>query len=443
MSQLHALPDNIYLHVASGETILEASLKGAIPHVHACGGTAHCSTCWVQVQKKYCSIKNWMAVIMSAMYMRSIFFYCLLIAAFPSHAQENALPVEAPFYTLLLVGDAGEPQLKGKDDNLLLLRHYLQLAGENSSVVFLGDNIYPAGLPGLGAKDRLFSESKLVAQLKALESYRGEVFFIPGNHDWDRGGRRGWEKVKIQERFVEEYLQNGNTFLPDMGCPGPVEVNLNDSITLVVIDTQWFLHPWDKPDETSDCQVADWSEVLIQLHDVLDRNKHKKVVVVSHHPMYSAGSHMGHSTWKDHIFPLTNLNNYLYFPLPVVGSLYPLYRRFFGDIQDIPNPKYQQMRKCLMEVFKSHSDIVHAAGHEHALQYFFKDSVHYVVSGSGSKETPVSKVDDAFALSHHGFGQLKYFRNGSVWLEFYIPDGTTDTGTLVYKKQLSDKPFKP
>ena len=39
------------LEVTPGETLLEASLKAGIDHLHACGGQAKCSTCRILVQK--------------------------------------------------------------------------------------------------------------------------------------------------------------------------------------------------------------------------------------------------------------------------------------------------------------------------------------------------------------------------------------------------------
>src|SRR5437868_12032784 len=43
-----------------GETILQASLRAAIPHAHACGGLARCSTCRVQVVEglDHCAARN-------------------------------------------------------------------------------------------------------------------------------------------------------------------------------------------------------------------------------------------------------------------------------------------------------------------------------------------------------------------------------------------------
>jgi adenylate cyclase len=49
MAFLFALPDNKHFEMLPGETILAANLRHGIPHVHACGGQARCSTCRVLV----------------------------------------------------------------------------------------------------------------------------------------------------------------------------------------------------------------------------------------------------------------------------------------------------------------------------------------------------------------------------------------------------------
>lgn len=49
MFPLTLLPDDRTLTVAADETILAATLRQGVPHVHACGGQAQCSTCRVQV----------------------------------------------------------------------------------------------------------------------------------------------------------------------------------------------------------------------------------------------------------------------------------------------------------------------------------------------------------------------------------------------------------
>jgi len=49
MPQATFLIDDRVVPVASGETLLHASLRAGIPHAHACGGHARCSTCRVSV----------------------------------------------------------------------------------------------------------------------------------------------------------------------------------------------------------------------------------------------------------------------------------------------------------------------------------------------------------------------------------------------------------
>jgi adenylate cyclase len=53
-------PDGRKVEAGEGETILSASLKAGIPHAHACGGNARCSTCRVLVTGglQFCAPRN-------------------------------------------------------------------------------------------------------------------------------------------------------------------------------------------------------------------------------------------------------------------------------------------------------------------------------------------------------------------------------------------------
>jgi len=57
MHKIACLPDDAQLSIEAGETILEASLRAGVPHAHACGGRARCSTCriWILEGLEYCS----------------------------------------------------------------------------------------------------------------------------------------------------------------------------------------------------------------------------------------------------------------------------------------------------------------------------------------------------------------------------------------------------
>jgi hypothetical protein len=214
-------------------------------------------------------------------------------------------------------------------------------------------------------------------------------------------------------------------------------VPLGDDLLLIVLDTHWFIHAWDKPGEDSDCDAKTADQVLIQLDDIIKRNMHKKILVTSHHPMYTYGSHGGHYTAKQHFFPLTDLHKDLFIPLPIIGSIYPLYRTLLGDPQDTPHPRFRLMRRALINIFQQHPSIIHAAGHEHTLQHIVRDSLNFIVSGAGCKQSHVANGRYAsFADIGEGFGKLKYYTNGEVWLEFWKPAGRSPEGNRVYVQKL-------
>jgi len=60
MPVLLVLPDHQTVPIAEGQPMLQATLQHGIPHVHACGGQAKCSTCRVVVLQglEYCSPRN-------------------------------------------------------------------------------------------------------------------------------------------------------------------------------------------------------------------------------------------------------------------------------------------------------------------------------------------------------------------------------------------------
>lgn len=358
----------------------------------------------------------------------------------------NIQPVSADStlaYSVFLIGDVGAPDLIQQEPTLKLLQSQLEKSDSNSTVIFLGDNIYPKGLPDSGYAARKEAEQFLIEQMKIADHYAGKVVFIPGNHDWDRSGRQGWKRVQNQAKFIESYLNRGDVYFPKDGCPGPVEIPLSDELVLIVLDTEWFLHPWEKPGEDSDCDAKTADQILIQLEDIVRRNASKKILVTSHHPMYTYGSHGGVYTAKQHLFPLTDLVPNLYIPIPILGSIYPLYRTVFGHPQDTPHPKYRMMRKALTSIFKQHPHLIHAAGHEHTLQYMIRDdSTHYIVSGAGCKQSHVAHGKKAlFTDIGKGFGKLNFYRNGEVWLEFWKPVADGTQGFLAYQHKMMHQPF--
>jgi len=369
--------------------------------------------------------------------MRTTLIFFVIICSIPLHSVSQKRPLEDPEYRLYLIGDAGSP---GGNPTLDMLKTKLRNTEMSSGVIFLGDNIYENGMVPQDSKHRDVSEAIINSQINVVKNYKGDVFFIPGNHDWDNGKDRGWQRLKDQEKYIEAALDSANVFLPSNGCPGPIEVPLNEHLVLVILDTQYFLQKGDKPGRSSSCGAKTPEEAFIQLHDILERNVNKKVIVASHHPIYTKGMHGGVVTAKDHLFPLTKLNPKLWIPLPIIGSIFPLYRQILGSVQDQANLQHKAMVNTINDLLITHKNLVHVSGHEHALQYLADDGVNYVVSGAGSKQntTVKQKRPSQFAGNYHGYGYLDYYTNGEVWLTFESPDTNKP---VVFEKKISDSPY--
>ena len=94
----------------------------------------------------------------------------------------------------------------------------------------------------------------------------------------------------------------------------------------------------------------------------------RHVVVIAHHPLVSGGPHGGYFGWQDHVFPLRNLKSWLWIPLPLIGSAYPIARAEGISSQDIPSRAYTRMRVALDSAFAGAPPLIYAGGHDHTLQ---------------------------------------------------------------------------
>ncbi len=275
-------------------------------------------------------------------------------------------------HCLYLIGNTG---YESSATVLYALDSLAKSTVSEKSIVFLGNNVCPSGLSDEEDDSYARDTLNLNIQLNAIKNFDGKRIFIPGNSDWNNGKNEGEDILANQEEYIEQYLIDENVFYPPDGCPGPVEIELSDNIVLVVVDTQWWLHQYDKPQLDKDCDIQDVTDLLIQITYTLRRNKNKHIIFAAHHPLFSVGKHGGHFPPDRNIFPLRELNNNMFVPLP--GFIYTLYRKYIGDIQDIAHPEYQEMKQAFIEIFKEFPNLIYASGHENNLQYLKNDSIHY------------------------------------------------------------------
>ena len=341
-------------------------------------------------------------------------------------------------HSVALLGDVGAISTDGTDPVLQMLEHWQKQHPTNSSVLFLGDNLYPIGLPPQGSRHRSLAQERLDTLLGHFRDFGGQGIFVSGNHDWLKGRKGGYAQMLLQQNYVLEHGGENVLYLPENGCIGPVTLQLVEGLLLVVLNTQWWVQRGEKPmGQKYGCQHENLDDFFMALNKLLRDNQHQRILIAAHHPLYSNALHGGKFTVKQHIFPLTAAHKRFYVPLPIFGSLYPFYRQLFGAHEDMAHSKYKKMRKRLLRIFHKYNNLIYVAGHDHNLQHFEVQQNHYIVSGSGSKTAFVKKGGKAtFTLEQHGFFTLDYYDNGEVWIEAHVTSSETTAGQVVFRKKL-------
>ena len=121
--------------------------------------------------------------------MKPVVFLTLLFLSFLPVMGQDA-PLKMRVY---LIGDAGEME-NGHHPVVENLRSRL---GESPKIpthlIYLGDNIYPFGLPPKESENRLEAEAILRTQLDLWADLPGKIWMVPGNHDYDNYSWRGYD----------------------------------------------------------------------------------------------------------------------------------------------------------------------------------------------------------------------------------------------------------
>ncbi len=158
------------------------------------------------------------------------------------------------------------------------------------AVVYLGDIVYPVGIrnrddPGyIRDSTRLRSQVDLVAGAEAI-SNNTVGLFLTGNHDWGNTvGDAGIDRVKnLQEQLILA-RETGPlvALLPNAGDPGPIVRDLRRNVRMIFVDTHWFLQERSRPMQ---------DQFFGRLRNAIDGARDREVIIVAHHPYFSAGPH--------------------------------------------------------------------------------------------------------------------------------------------------------
>ena len=349
-------------------------------------------------------------------------------------------------YRVLLIGDTGANVDLEKTDRPITIplftavKRFAELIPAQTAIVFLGDIIYSRGMPDAtepplksdkNCIGRACAEKRISVQIEILRASKARGIFVPGNHDWDQGGKRGWKRIKNLEEYIENSNKHENVdaiMIPKNGCPGPVTVPLSGNeaeVSLIGLDTQWWLHKHNKPEQDHNpaiCQPLTEKEIILSLKKQIEdgRRTNRHILLVAHHPLITYGKHAGFFNRNDLLHPID-----LFFQFMIhIG---------FSGRQEMPHPIYRDMRMKIQGAIQEtagegREPLIFAAGHEHSLQ-IIEDQIgtFHLVSGAGTPwlATRVgSKKGTLFSHSNKisgGFMAVDFMQSGRVRLMVIEP----------------------
>lgn len=328
-------------------------------------------------------------------------------------------------HEIVVVGDAGNANEPEGQQLLKTVEGYLKQNDNDKTLLFIGDNIYPLGMPKVGDKDRLLAEEKLNAQINLAQFVNGKTIFLAGNHDW----YHGLDGLLEQKAYVESKLGK-KSFLPKKHDAIDV-VEVNDKLSIITVDSEWFIQNWDKhPNINEESAIKTREDFFEEFRSLINKNQNKVTVVAIHHPMITNGSHGGYFSARNHLFPYKKI------PLPVLGSIGNYLRKTSGaSPADMQHTYYRMMVDRLKTLTKNKEQVVFVSGHEHNLQYIENDGIKQLISGSGSKTEETRSVQPtSYTIGSLGFATLKVYQDNHV--DVFIHKMTESGEETVFKKTI-------
>ena len=293
------------------------------------------------------------------------------------------------------------------------------------SVLFPGDNVYPVGIRNRDhpafAQDsaRLWSQVNLVGGA-AARAHASIGLFVAGNHDWGNlVGDDGINRVKNMQEQLILGRETGRlvTLIPNAGDPGPIVRDLRRNLRLIFMDTHWFLQQRARSMQ---------DQFFARFKNALDGAGDREVIVVTHHPYFSAGPHG------------------VVVPGYHKGGLTYVLKRAGALLHDLNSPAYANLLGRLRLTFAASrkAPLAYVGGHDHSLQVLTGaaefDPRFALVSGAGSKLSPIVKGPGlVWGAAQPGYMTLVFRKDDGVDLFVVGGDPATLTclGTADEKQQ--------
>ncbi|WP_229212549.1 BamA/TamA family outer membrane protein [Dyadobacter soli] len=233
-----------------------------------------------------------------------------------------------------------------------------------------------------------------------------------GDREWLGSGKDGWQRVMAFEKALDHEKHARFQVFLGHGCPGPWTVSF-PMLEVVVINSQWWNHPHDKPRPSSDaCTIADTDNFVEELEGILDETTDKNVLLLSHFPVESLGNYGGRFSAAS------------YFSPPLVGNALVGFRQNVGTSRDISNTNLGPFRYKLNGVLQDYGSVILASAHERNQSIMRRGNNFFINSGGiagGAFIAHGSKA--ALTSSSAGFVEINYTSNGKISYQHWLVNG--------------------
>ena len=248
------------------------------------------------------------------------------------------------------------------------------------------------------------------------------LLIAPGKTEWANGSRNGKDFLKqLHDNLPEKY--SNPVFLPDEACPGPVDILLTDHLVVILIDTWWWVHKYDR--RFNKCDIENRGDVLIQLEDAIRRHyADKHVVIAGHHTLKSFGNTSGYFSFGQWFFELP----------------YTFFRKLPGTRQDNQHPDFKDFRNGMLSVLKKYPDVVYISASEPNMQYFQHEKAHFIISGSWQNQEYVQKKLPEFGSNEKGFTRLDFSSGGECSVTFINRENRLFQKTVYHRNFVVPEP---
>ena len=230
-------------------------------------------------------------------------------------------------------------------------------------------------------------------QLELISNFKNDAFFLPGNQEWWPNGHRG-------VKDLEKYIQKNSTakFYPDDSEPIKKH-NMGENITLITVDSQWFLEDWNRDTYVNDNSViTNRTLFFLEFENQIKKAQGKIKLIAIHHPIVT---NTRQGLWSN------------------VGG--------FGT-QDFQSKQYRKLRNRLKTIARGTDDIIFISGHDKNFQFFDGNVPQIISAAAGKVEAVKNAAPGNFSASKNGYARLDITSKGKVTIHFIgLENGVSKT----------------